>query len=183
MGAAASGLRPAARPSRIESKPLAPNPRQAIRTYYRVRSGPHACGCRPGGTRLAPGECPTKAKTSERCWKPDISGIGSVHRVPPYQLPARRAVWNRDPAGIESPSGGVESFSRDFEPARGKRTAKTPRQCLVWHRVRRREAPAPLNQTSKWFRRNLNLPLAAGPRVRHIRADGAVAEWLKAAVC
>jgi hypothetical protein len=45
------------------------------------------------------------------------------------------------------------------------------------------EAPAPLNQTSKWFRRNLNLPLAAGPRVRHIRADGAVAEWLKAAVC
>jgi hypothetical protein len=36
---------------------------------------------------------------------------------------------------------------------------------------------------SKWPRRNLNLPLAAGPRVRHIRADGAVAEWLKAAVC
>ena len=35
----------------------------------------------------------------------------------------------------------------------------------------------------KWPRRNLNLPLAAGPRVRHIRADGAVAEWLKAAVC
>ena len=35
----------------------------------------------------------------------------------------------------------------------------------------------------KWPRRNLNLPLAAGPRVRHIRAHGAVAEWLKAAVC
>jgi hypothetical protein len=32
-------------------------------------------------------------------------------------------------------------------------------------------------------RRNLKLLLAAGPRVRHIRAHGAVAEWLKAAVC
>jgi hypothetical protein len=36
---------------------------------------------------------------------------------------------------------------------------------------------------SKWPRRNLNLALAAGPRVRHIRVHGAVAEWLKAAVC
>jgi hypothetical protein len=36
---------------------------------------------------------------------------------------------------------------------------------------------------SEWPWRNLNLPLAAGPRVRHIRANGAVAEWLKAAVC
>ena len=28
-----------------------------------------------------------------------------------------------------------------------------------------------------------NLPLAAGPRVGHIGLNGAVAEWLKAAVC
>ena len=28
-----------------------------------------------------------------------------------------------------------------------------------------------------------NLPLAAGPVVGHIRHNGAVAEWLKAAVC
>jgi hypothetical protein len=36
---------------------------------------------------------------------------------------------------------------------------------------------------TKWPRRNLNLPLAARARVGHIRAYGAVAEWLKAAVC
>ena len=28
-----------------------------------------------------------------------------------------------------------------------------------------------------------NLPLAASPRVGHIGLNGAVAEWLKAAVC
>lgn len=31
--------------------------------------------------------------------------------------------------------------------------------------------------------RNPNLPLAARARVGHIRPNGAVAEWLKAAVC
>jgi hypothetical protein len=46
-----------------------------------------------------------------------------------------------------------------------------------------REECARSTGAAKWPRRNLNLPLAAGPRVRHIRADGAVAEWLKAAVC
>ena len=45
-----------------------------------------------------------------------------------------------------------------------------------------RAAPRSGDDT-KWPRRNLNLPLAAGPRVGHIRAYGAVAEWLKAAVC
>jgi len=29
----------------------------------------------------------------------------------------------------------------------------------------------------------VHLPLAAGPRVGHIGLNGAVAEWLKAAVC
>src|SRR4030095_1881107 len=46
-----------------------------------------------------------------------------------------------------------------------------------------REECARSDGAPKWPRRNLNLPLAAGPRVRHIRAHGAVAEWLKAAVC
>jgi hypothetical protein len=32
-------------------------------------------------------------------------------------------------------------------------------------------------------RKSANLRLAAQPGVGHIRADGAVAEWLKAAVC
>jgi hypothetical protein len=36
---------------------------------------------------------------------------------------------------------------------------------------------------TKSTRRNLKLPLAARARVGHIRANGAVAEWLKAAVC
>ena len=31
--------------------------------------------------------------------------------------------------------------------------------------------------------RNPNLPLAARPGLGHIRPNGAVAEWLKAAVC
>jgi hypothetical protein len=31
--------------------------------------------------------------------------------------------------------------------------------------------------------RDMNLPLAAGPRVGHIGPAGDVAEWLKAAVC
>ena len=37
----------------------------------------------------------------------------------------------------------------------------------------------------KWFANPPapNLPLAARPRVGHIGPDGAVAEWLKAAVC
>jgi len=46
-----------------------------------------------------------------------------------------------------------------------------------------REKCARSDGAPKWPRRNLNLPLAAGSRVRHIRAHGAVAEWLKAAVC
>jgi hypothetical protein len=36
---------------------------------------------------------------------------------------------------------------------------------------------------TKSTRRNLKLPLAARAGVGHIRANGAVAEWLKAAVC
>jgi hypothetical protein len=36
---------------------------------------------------------------------------------------------------------------------------------------------------TKWPQRDPNLPLAASPRVGHIGPHGAVAEWLKAAVC
>ena len=40
-------------------------------------------------------------------------------------------------------------------------------------------------ESSKWLAIAAapNLPLAARPRVGHIGLDGAVAEWLKAAVC
>jgi hypothetical protein len=105
------------------------------------------------------------------------------------------------------PAGDIESISCDFDAAREVQTAKTPRRGQL--RVARavpmpavettepakmrlntrygisavRAECAPSAGTSKWPRRNLNLPLAAGARVRHIRADGAVAEWLKAAVC
>ena len=91
--------------------------------------------------------------------------------------PRRR---NRDLDGAESSTDTIESISRDLEPVR---TAETPNEGQVWRRNVVPETPAPRTGTSKGFRRNLNLPLAAGPRVRHIRADGAVAEWLKAAVC
>ena len=41
------------------------------------------------------------------------------------------------------------------------------------------------HESSKWLAITAapNLPLAARPRVGHIGLDGAVAEWLKAAVC
>ncbi|HTL54073.1 MAG TPA: hypothetical protein VL361_00285, partial [Candidatus Limnocylindrales bacterium] len=39
------------------------------------------------------------------------------------------------------------------------------------------------SDATKWPRRNLHLPLAARALVGHIRPNGAVAEWLKAAVC
>ena len=40
-------------------------------------------------------------------------------------------------------------------------------------------------EVTKWLANSAaaNLPLAARPRVGHIRLNGAVAEWLKAAVC
>jgi hypothetical protein len=107
------------------------------------------------------------------------------------------------------PAGDVESISCDFDvawEANTRRelpecqTSRRPGCCIVLCVLRttepgktrpiarngilavceecRQSASAP-----KWPRRNLNLPLAAGPRVRHIRAHGAVAEWLKAAVC
>ena len=87
---------------------------------------------------------------------------------------------NRDLDGAELSTDTIESISRDFEPVRA---AKTPNGDQVWRRDVVPQTPASRTGTSKAFRRNLNLPLAAGPRVRHIRADGAVAEWLKAAVC
>ena len=117
-------------------------------------------------------------------------------------------VWNPDLRGIESPADDVESIPRDFSAAP---EANRPRNALQRSGVASRtlsrrcvtKTMEPGNMclnarygvsavreesgrsagASKWPRRNLNLPLAAGPRVRHIRADGAVAEWLKAAVC
>ena len=117
-------------------------------------------------------------------------------------------VWNPDLRRIESPADDVESIPRDFSAAPEanrprKRSAEV--RCRVAHaeppvyhqdhgarnmRPNARYGVSAVREesgrsagASKWPRRNLNLPLAAGPRVRHIRADGAVAEWLKAAVC
>jgi hypothetical protein len=47
----------------------------------------------------------------------------------------------------------------------------------------RRAGSVPSEAATKWPGANLNLPLAARPCVGHIRPHGAVAEWLKAAVC
>lgn len=44
-------------------------------------------------------------------------------------------------------------------------------------------ASAPVGHRHQMALRNPHLVLAARPRVGHIRPHGAVAEWLKAAVC
>jgi hypothetical protein len=51
--------------------------------------------------------------------------------------------------------------------------------------VERRSQTAVSSGAPKWLANSAaaNLPLAARPCVGHIRPDGAVAEWLKAAVC
>ena len=117
-------------------------------------------------------------KAGERCWKPDISREQNAFIECSQARRLRAAIWNR-------PAEDIESISRDFGAAcEGQPTARAPKRHsrqISGRRANekcRRSAGAP-----QWPWRNLNLPLAAGPRVRHIRAHGAVAEWLKAAVC
>jgi hypothetical protein len=133
-----------------------------------------------------------------------FTGCGTSRR-------SHAAIWNRNGRGIESARWRLESISRDFDTAREAITRRklptgsdpavahaVPADPPACHRDRRagktrlnaeygispaREECARSDGAPKWPRRNLNLPLAAGPRVRHIRAHGAVAEWLKAAVC
>jgi hypothetical protein len=156
--------------------------------------------------RLTVGGRPTRAKNRRN---PIFRGIGRSHyRVrESRRLPA--VIRNRDLRGIESPTGDIESISRDFDAAR-EMNSENSLQRIMSRGARRadyicvsprttepgnmrpnarhgisavREQCGRSAGASKWPRRNLNLPLAAGPRVRHIRVDGAVAEWLKAAVC
>src|SRR6185436_14194368 len=142
---------------------------------------------------------------------PRFSGskcICRVRHIPPLarrDLEPERA-WNRI-----GPLAPRINFPRFRHRTRGSHTAETPHRGQIqpsrtlcwWIRLRATETAEPgktrLNAeygispareecarsdgAPKWPRRNLNLPLAAGPRVRHIRAHGAVAEWLKAAVC
>lgn len=63
----------------------------------------------------------------------------------------------------------------------GRRTKNAPKRAGADKGGRRQSTQN--GSASKWPWRILNLPLAARPRLRHIRAYGAVAEWLKAAVC
>jgi len=68
------------------------------------------------------------------------------------------------------PVGGIESFSRDFEPAHGKRTLKTRREGQVWHRERPAQAPATLSRPPNGFGViricRLRLALASGISAR-----------------
>ena len=148
-------------------------------------------------------------KTCERGWKAryfagseGIIECGETRRL-------RAPIWNRDSRGIES---ARRSHRINFPRFRRDAWANTWRKLLPGSGLAARmpcrllsvlETAEPGNMrlnagygisaareecprsegAPKWPRRNLNLPLAAGPRVRHIRADGAVAEWLKAAVC
>ena len=124
----------------------------------------------------------------------------------------RAATWNRDlPESNQSAKRHRINFTRFRRDACGEHGETSPQgsvlaarmPCRLLGRVRvietirpgkarlnagygisaAREQCAQSARVSKWPRRNLNLPLAAGPCVRHIRAHGAVAEWLKAAVC
>ena len=120
-------------------------------------------------------------KAGERCWKPGISRERNAFRVRPSAAVAHSDLEPRLQRESNRPAEDIESISRDF----GAACETSPRREIpgdLGPAVRMRnagEAPA----SPQWPRRNLNLPLAAGPRVRHIRAHGAVAEWLKAAVC
>ena len=63
----------------------------------------------------------------------------------------------------------------------GKKPCKRDPRARDWRAGLARGGMAKRSAITK--SRNLNLPLAARPCVGHIRPHGAVAEWLKAAVC
>jgi hypothetical protein len=171
-----------------------------------------ACGHRPRGASHHPWPRPTSAKNPRKMMEARDSrdrnafaGCGTSRR-------SHAAIWNRNGRGIESARWRLESISRDFDTAREAVTRRklptgvrsSPSRTLC-RRIRlrvtetaepgktrlnaeygispAREECARSDGAPKWPRPNLNLPLAAGPHVRHIRAHGAVAEWLKAAVC
>jgi hypothetical protein len=129
-------------------------------------------------------ECGLRAP---RSWNRDLRGTESGRRR--YRInftrfrkrmrqprgenaPQRSDLASRPPVPIAERLGATETT----EPGNMRPNARYRILAVREERARRSGA-------SKCPRRNLNLPLAAGARVRHIRADGAVAEWLKAAVC
>ena len=200
------------RDRRIRRGRLRPHYRGRLHTHYRV-SGPSSSETSAGRDGRPPFDGrPTRAKNRERGWKSryfagseGIAECSETRRL-------RAAIWNRDSRGIEFgppiPPNQFHAISARRGQPRGKNSlrrsglaSRTP--CRLLSRLRVIETIEPGNMrlnapyrisavreecargagASKCPRRNLNLPLAAGPRVRHIRADGAVAEWLKAAVC
>ena len=158
-------------------------------------------------TGAPPGQKPAKGDGSPTFPGDRMHSWGAAHPV--ARAPRTGTVIC---VGANRLVGGIESISRDFDTAREANTRRippqgsdlashTPCRCRAACALSRPQGPEKLHLNagyrisaaheerarsagaSKWPRRNLNLPLAAGPRVRHIRAHGAVAEWLKAAVC
>ena len=123
-------------------------------------------------------------KAGERCWKPGISRERNAFGVRPGAAVAHSDLEPRLLRESNRPAEDIESISRDF----GAACETSPRRELPRDsgQISGRRVDEECGRSAgvpQWPRRNLNLPLAAGPRVRHIRAHGAVAEWLKAAVC
>ena len=129
-------------------------------------------------------ECGETRRLRAPIWNRDSRGIESARRCHRINFPRfRRDAWAntwrkllpesglaaRMPCRLLSVIETAESWNMRLNARYGMSAA-------------REECPRS-DGAPKWPRRNLNLPLAAGPRVRHIRAHGAVAEWLKAAVC
>ena len=164
---------------RLESKTRSPNPQRPITPHYRVSERDSSRVGMGYERSLAVDSRPTGTKSRRKVLEArHFPRAECLYRVRPSAALARGNLEPRLRRESNRPAGDIESISRDFGAAR----EANPRRELPWRSratVRMRNAPA----SPKWPRRNLNLPLAAGPRVRHIRARGAVAEWLKAAVC
>ena len=129
-------------------------------------------------------ECGETRRLRAPIWNRDSRGIESARRCHRINFPRfRRDAWANTWRKLLPESGLAARM-----PCRLLRVIETAEPWNMRLNARygmsaaREECPRS-DGAPKWPRRNLNLPLAAGPRVRHIRAHGAVAEWLKAAVC
>jgi hypothetical protein len=205
VGVAASGSYPPTRllasnrrrGRRIRSgrlRPIIESMNEAHRVRARLRRASHG--------QRTPNQDKKPAKDDG---KPDISRDRTHHRARQEPARARRGL---EPI-FSAESNRPLTMSNQFHAISTRRVRQTdsPKRSGVASRTLSRRCASkitePLNVrlsarygisavreecarsvgASKWPRRNLNLALAAGPRVRHIRVHGAVAEWLKAAVC
>jgi hypothetical protein len=132
-------------------------------------------------------ECGEAGRFASKIWNHGVRGIESG---PPVTSNQFRAISKRREANTHDncqlPAAPRCRARLPIDAILPPGDPRAPERCALDARPRdtgRRGKYAPSDCASKWPWRNLNLPLAAGPRVRHIRADGAVAEWLKAAVC